>query len=92
MGSAAQNREAGELTGVEALGEGGGVAEEAAADPAGDARRDDRAVHQHLRGRARAAAASAQPRGAAARRRAWRQEGRAAGARARARAGRLRRS
>ena len=78
------HQEAGELTGVEALGEGGGVAEEAAADPAADARRDDRAAHQSLRGRARAAASSAQPRRGAARRRGWRQESGAAGARARA--------
>jgi hypothetical protein len=84
------HQQAGELTGVEALGEGGGVADEAAADPAGDARLDDRAAHQRLRGRARAAAASGPPRGGAARRRAGRQEGGAAGARARA--GRRRRS
>lgn len=44
-----------ELTGVEALGERGGVAEESAADPAADARRDDRAAHKRLRTRAVAA-------------------------------------
>ena len=38
----------GELTGVEALGDGGGVAEDAAAEPASDARRDARAAHRRL--------------------------------------------
>lgn len=45
-----------ELTGVEALGEGGGVVEESAADPAADARGDDRGAHKRLL-RTRAAAA-----------------------------------
>ena len=53
-----------ELTGVEALGEGGGVVEESAADPAADARRDDRAAHKRLRTRV---AAAPLPRGGVAR-------------------------
>jgi hypothetical protein len=36
-----------ELTRVEALGDGGGVAEDSAAEAAGDARRDGRAAHHH---------------------------------------------
>lgn len=36
-----------ELTGVEALGDGGGVAEDSAAEAAGDARHDGRAAHHH---------------------------------------------